>query len=197
MIRPRTRSSPARIPATAGFATRPQFAPQMIERAVAAEVPFARVADYEIYGGQRASAGQGVFIKFPHRFGLTDRVQEDGRRIGEYYGVEMILAQDTAAPPGVSSSDRRPRGGGLIRVAAILAAWTSPYAICAPRATHSRLPAGKRPGAWSFTYLFRLVLRRRIVVSVRVVTATAIATTSLMRLMIVSACSTMRSCRSR
>ncbi len=45
------RCEAAGIPADVGFATKPQLARRMIERAVAASVPFAWVAGDEVYGG--------------------------------------------------------------------------------------------------------------------------------------------------
>jgi SRSO17 transposase len=45
------RCAAAGIPATASFATKPQLARRMIERAVVATVPFAWVAGDEVYGG--------------------------------------------------------------------------------------------------------------------------------------------------
>src|SRR6516162_4570378 len=47
----RDRCAAAGIPATLTFATKPQLAKQMIERAAAAAAPFAWVAGDEVYGG--------------------------------------------------------------------------------------------------------------------------------------------------
>jgi SRSO17 transposase len=50
------RCAAAGIPAGITFATKPQLARKMIERAVTARVPFGWVAGDEVYGGQRAAA---------------------------------------------------------------------------------------------------------------------------------------------
>jgi SRSO17 transposase len=49
----RGRCQQAAVPASIGFATKPQLARQMLERALAAQVPFAWVTGDSIYGGDR------------------------------------------------------------------------------------------------------------------------------------------------
>jgi SRSO17 transposase len=55
----RDRCAAAGIPATVTFATKPQLARQMIERAAAAEVPFAWVAGDGVYGGNGPATTSG------------------------------------------------------------------------------------------------------------------------------------------
>lgn len=50
----KTRREAAKVPAEVAFATKPQLAQRMIERAIAAQVPFAWITGDEVYGDNRS-----------------------------------------------------------------------------------------------------------------------------------------------
>jgi SRSO17 transposase len=110
------RMAKAHVPPTIGFATKPALALSMIERAMAADVPFSWVAADCVYGGgdiemrlRRAGKGYVLGVNANHFFrswakpqavaGTAGRrVLAEARRVLRPYGV--VQARPSACAPG-------------------------------------------------------------------------------------------------